>query len=301
MLVVDIGGGTMHVVLVRLSPQGAQGGQARVLGQAGRPLGGNAVDGWVLADLLPAAGRSARGGGDDERTRLWRRLMLAEACRVKEAVFFAESEEFLFIPPGARAARGPRPSGRGSSPSRGPPGRAPRGERVPPRPRGVLDEVLEERPGGRGRGGRRPPGRRLDAPARGLPPPRGALRAAPAPGLAAVRGGGLRRGLLRRRPDRRPGLHRPRLRLRDPRREDRRGAAHGDRAAGHPLPDHAGALEAAARAHLLPGRARDDLQAPHVRGGARETAATSAGSCGTPPASSTRWEAPAARPRWWCP
>jgi hypothetical chaperone protein len=42
-LVVDIGGGTMHVVLVALSPQKTMGGKARVLAKQGRPLGGNAV------------------------------------------------------------------------------------------------------------------------------------------------------------------------------------------------------------------------------------------------------------------
>ena len=55
-LVVDIGGGTMHVVLVRLRPRGAMGGQATVLAKRGRPLGGNAVDGWVLQDLCRQMG-----------------------------------------------------------------------------------------------------------------------------------------------------------------------------------------------------------------------------------------------------
>src|SRR5262245_17471016 len=50
-LVVDIGGGTMHVVLVRMSPRGAVGGEAQVLAKRGRLMGGNAVDGWVLTDL----------------------------------------------------------------------------------------------------------------------------------------------------------------------------------------------------------------------------------------------------------
>ena len=44
-LVVDIGGGTMHVVLVRLSPAGVRGGEATVLAKRGQPIGGNAVDG----------------------------------------------------------------------------------------------------------------------------------------------------------------------------------------------------------------------------------------------------------------
>lgn len=98
-LVVDVGGGTMHVALVRLSPRQALAGQAEVLAKRGRPVGGNAVDGWVLEDLCRQIGHELDDGGD-ELTRLWRRLMLAEACRVKERVFFAESVPFLMDPPG---------------------------------------------------------------------------------------------------------------------------------------------------------------------------------------------------------
>jgi molecular chaperone DnaK (HSP70) len=98
-LVVDVGGGTMHAVLVRLSPQGAVNGQATVLAKRGRPLGGNAVDGWVLLDLCRQMGHDVMEG-DDEVTRLWRRLMLAEACRVKEAVYFQGEAAFLMSPGG---------------------------------------------------------------------------------------------------------------------------------------------------------------------------------------------------------
>src|SRR5262245_5471097 len=78
-LVVDIGGGTMHVVLVRLSTRGALGGQAEVLAKRGRPLGGNAVDGWVLQDLCKEMGYPLSEQGNDEGKLLWRRIMLAEA------------------------------------------------------------------------------------------------------------------------------------------------------------------------------------------------------------------------------
>jgi molecular chaperone DnaK (HSP70) len=98
-LVVDVGGGTMHVVLVRLAPQGAVSGEATVLGKRGRPLGGNAVDGWVLTDLCRQMGHDLTED-DDEVSRLWRRLMLAEACRVKEAVFFEDDAPFLMSPGG---------------------------------------------------------------------------------------------------------------------------------------------------------------------------------------------------------
>jgi molecular chaperone DnaK (HSP70) len=108
LLVVDIGGGTLHVVLVRLTPRGAAGGEAQVLAKQGSRIGGDAVDGWVLADLCRQAGQPFDDDAD-ERAQLWRRLMLAEACRVKEAVFFAESAEFLIAP--AAAAGRPRPGG----------------------------------------------------------------------------------------------------------------------------------------------------------------------------------------------
>jgi molecular chaperone DnaK (HSP70) len=103
LLVVDIGGGTMHAVLVRMTPRGAAGGQAEVLAKQGSRLGGNAVDGWVLAELCHDMGQPF-DDDEDEGALLWRRLMLAEACRVKEAVFFQQSAEFLIAP---AAARGP--------------------------------------------------------------------------------------------------------------------------------------------------------------------------------------------------
>lgn len=112
-LVVDIGGGTMHVVLVRFEPRSALGGQARVLGKQVRHLGGNAVDGWVLSDLCRQLG-DPLAEEDHEGTRLWRRLMLAEACRVKEAVFFLDSAEFLFTPPGLAGSLDSRRPGGGS-------------------------------------------------------------------------------------------------------------------------------------------------------------------------------------------
>lgn len=107
-LVVDVGGGTMHVALVRLSPQGAVSGQATVLAKRGRLLGGNAVDGWVLHDLCRQMGHDLTDDGD-EINRLWRRLMLAEACRVKESVFFQEAVAFLMSPGGPISREPSRP------------------------------------------------------------------------------------------------------------------------------------------------------------------------------------------------
>ncbi len=71
-LVVDIGGGTMHVVLVALSPGGSLSGEARVIAKQGRPLGGNAVDGWVLEEACSQAGLPPLEPDGDEQTRFWR-------------------------------------------------------------------------------------------------------------------------------------------------------------------------------------------------------------------------------------
>lgn len=100
-LVVDIGGGTMHTEIVRLTPRGAEGGHALVLGKRGRPLGGNAVDSWVLRDVSERMGCPFDEWAEDDETRFWRRLMLAEACRIKEEVFFKDRATFLLVPPGS--------------------------------------------------------------------------------------------------------------------------------------------------------------------------------------------------------
>ncbi len=107
-LVVDIGGGTLHVVLVRLSAQAALEGQATVLAKRGRTLGGNAVDGWILEEACRTLGYDLAKDEDDEIALLWRRLMLAEACRLKEAVYFSDRATFLVNPPGP-PARGGQP------------------------------------------------------------------------------------------------------------------------------------------------------------------------------------------------
>jgi molecular chaperone DnaK (HSP70) len=110
-LVVDIGGGTMHTELVRLTPKGAERGQAQVIAKRGRPLGGNTVDSWVLCDACARMGHPIEQWADDEESRFWRRLMLAEACRVKEAVFFQENATFLLAPPGMVEGYAPRRPG----------------------------------------------------------------------------------------------------------------------------------------------------------------------------------------------
>ena len=50
---------------------------------------------------------------EDEDSLYWRRIMLAEACRVKESVFFNESAVFRVTPPGLVDLGGRRRPGSG--------------------------------------------------------------------------------------------------------------------------------------------------------------------------------------------
>ncbi|MEZ4469276.1 MAG: Hsp70 family protein [bacterium] len=98
-LVVDFGGGTLDLALVELTARDMAAGACTVLAKEGRPLGGNRIDGWLVEAFaaamdcpLPDPDR----GGEGE---LWYALMLDEARRVKEAVYFEKSATFSLSPP----------------------------------------------------------------------------------------------------------------------------------------------------------------------------------------------------------
>jgi molecular chaperone DnaK (HSP70) len=98
-LVVDFGGGTLDLALVALSAKDVQAGSCEVLAKEGRAIGGNLVDRWLLEDFCQRLDYPLREDSDDEQLTFWFRLMLQEACRVKEAVYFAEQAEFELVPP----------------------------------------------------------------------------------------------------------------------------------------------------------------------------------------------------------
>jgi molecular chaperone DnaK (HSP70) len=102
-LVVDCGGGTMHVALVALTPGGAAKGEARVLAKAGRKLGGDTVDAWLAEACARRLGYRLFEGGEttgmDVDQRAWERLLVAEARRVKEAVYLSPEASFDLTPP----------------------------------------------------------------------------------------------------------------------------------------------------------------------------------------------------------
>jgi molecular chaperone DnaK (HSP70) len=97
-LVVDFGGGTLDFALVALTPKDIDAGSCRVLAKEARPIGGNLVDKWLLKAFCDRLDQPMMVDDDDE-SAFWHRLMLAEACRVKESVFFNETETFYLIRP----------------------------------------------------------------------------------------------------------------------------------------------------------------------------------------------------------
>lgn len=96
-LVVDFGGGTFHIALVRLNSHEVHGGDALVLAKASRSMGGNTVDQWILEDLCERFDY-APDETDVLENSLWNRMMLAESCRVKELMYSQDSATFTVLP-----------------------------------------------------------------------------------------------------------------------------------------------------------------------------------------------------------
>jgi molecular chaperone DnaK (HSP70) len=99
-LVVDFGAGTLDLALVRITPRSAEQGGGVVVAKEGRAVGGDDADRWLLESLSDPLGLSLPKvlpeHGDEA---FWYRQLLAEARRVKEAVFFREAEAFLMSAP----------------------------------------------------------------------------------------------------------------------------------------------------------------------------------------------------------
>ncbi len=108
-LVVDFGGGTLHFALVDLAARDAEEGRCRVLAKVSRAIGGEVVDGWLFEHVASAL--HLRIDDALPEADLWRRLLLAEARRVKEALHFAPTATFSLSPPPelARFGRPDRP------------------------------------------------------------------------------------------------------------------------------------------------------------------------------------------------
>jgi molecular chaperone DnaK (HSP70) len=114
-LVVDFGGGTLHLALVHLRAAEAQEGRTQVLAKAAQDVGGTLVDRWVMEELCRRFDWPVDEDEGREDLQLWSRLLLAEACRVKEAVYFAERTTFELSLPETRERFERRVAGQAAS------------------------------------------------------------------------------------------------------------------------------------------------------------------------------------------
>ncbi len=98
-LVVDFGGGTLDLALVRIDARNMESGQCEVVSKEGRKVGGNDIDHWIVEQFCEASGYPNMRHSEDEKQIFWYNMLLAEGRRVKESVFFNPEESFLMIPP----------------------------------------------------------------------------------------------------------------------------------------------------------------------------------------------------------
>ena len=96
-MVFDFGGGTMHASVIRIEPEsGASSGRrCRVLGKAGRDIGGTTIDQWIYQDVLHL--NHLR-----ESESLTRRLsteLLVNCERIKESLSADDSRSLSIVDP----------------------------------------------------------------------------------------------------------------------------------------------------------------------------------------------------------
>lgn len=88
-LIFDFGGGTLHasVILMESEETAVTGKRCRVLGKAGKTIGGSRLDQWLFQEIL----RRSQRRDSDEEIRLISTALLAECEHLKEQLSYAES------------------------------------------------------------------------------------------------------------------------------------------------------------------------------------------------------------------
>jgi len=96
-LIFDFGGGTMHasVILVEQDFNVHSGRRCRVLGKAGRDIGGSSIDQWLFETIL----RQNRRQDSDEDIRRLSNALLVECERVKEQLSVQENADLSVLNP----------------------------------------------------------------------------------------------------------------------------------------------------------------------------------------------------------
>jgi molecular chaperone DnaK len=96
-LIFDFGGGTMHasVVLMEAEPTSIMGRRCRVLGKAGKYIGGSTIDQWIFQDIL----RQNSCQDYDEPVRLLSNELLVACEKAKEELSTTEHSEIHVMDP----------------------------------------------------------------------------------------------------------------------------------------------------------------------------------------------------------
>jgi molecular chaperone DnaK len=99
-LIFDFGGGTLHasVVLMEAEPNSTSGRRCRVLGKAGKFIGGSTIDQWIFQEVLRQNGRQ----DFEEPVRLLSNSLLVECEKAKENLSTAETTTIAVIDPATK-------------------------------------------------------------------------------------------------------------------------------------------------------------------------------------------------------
>jgi len=97
-LVIDFGGGTIDFALIQIEEKTSLKGKCVVVAKDGAPVGGNLIDSWIVEELCCKFNYNFNRFTDDPNIKWWFRMLLKEACRVKEALFTKNSETFYLMP-----------------------------------------------------------------------------------------------------------------------------------------------------------------------------------------------------------
>ncbi len=99
-LVIDFGAGTLDLALIRMEDKVGKTGKCTVVSKDGVPMGGNVIDEWIVEEVCRHFNYDYEKISQDPEIRWWYRILLGEACRVKESLFIKESETYYLMPTG---------------------------------------------------------------------------------------------------------------------------------------------------------------------------------------------------------
>ncbi len=99
-LVIDFGAGTLNIALINMNEKKGASGTCAVISKDGVPMGGNVIDQWIVEYACKRLGYDFNKIAGDPEIRWWYRILLGEACRIKESLFTKEKETFYLMPSG---------------------------------------------------------------------------------------------------------------------------------------------------------------------------------------------------------